>query len=120
MCHSYKESIFQGKRKLWAMFRLTLNHGTDEEVTWWVVDGVVNWREWFNNFSPAQEFAPDDPRISNRWLKDTDHIRGKKIREDKPTVFVFWDRGFLGRWRKENIKVYDLSRTPKWNQAGFI
>lgn len=79
------------------MFMLTFNDGTDEEVTWSIVDGVVNWREGFNNFSPAQEFAPDDPRISNRWFKDTDHIRGKKVREDKPTVFVFWDRGFLER-----------------------
>lgn len=118
MSRSYEESIFQGNRKLWAVLRLTLNHSTNEEVTWSIVDGVVDWREWFNNFSPAQEFASDDPRISNRWLKDTDHICGKKIREDKATVFVFWDRGFLGRRGKESIKVHDGSRNrqmkPRW------
>lgn len=95
------------------MFRLTLNHGTDEEVTWSIVDRVVSRRERFNNFSSAQEFTPNDTRISNRRLKDTDHIGGKKIREDKAPVFVFRDRGFLERRKKRMSRLIVFSGNPK-------
>lgn len=90
------------------MLRPTLNHSTNEEVSRAIVDGVVCSRGRFNNFSSAKVLAPNDARIADRRLKDTDHVTGKKIGEDKSAVFVFWDRRFLDRRRKEVImKVHN-------------
>lgn len=72
----YLNLIHLASQKAWPGFRPTINHGTNEEVTRAIVDGVSRRRVWFGNFCSAKVLAPNDTRIANRRLKDTDHVSG--------------------------------------------